>query len=1135
MASRKGSNGLTEHDALGMLRPAGATSTSASFTRGGLFPVSWLGAGIRVRIRGGSSHIESRSPEGGSALTKLHRFSRSDPKPNLDDSTGKSTLADTLGLLIVLLASFPTIQPLLPKGMPGSHDGEGHLFGLLDFDLTVRAGFFDPRLAPHLALNFGYASFTFYAPASLYLAETFRLFGLGSIAAFKAFLALSLLLSAIGMYLLGRDLYDRRAAVVAALVYVYLPYHLLDVYTRADVGEILGLALLPFVVWSLRRVARRPRPDTIAVAALFAAGLVVSHNLTALLVAPVVALLALAAWPRTRSGLFGLGAVAVLAALLSAFYWLPVFSQIGTIDTTALTSKFFDYHLRFTPVAHLVQWTWVYNYDYNPGSDALFNLGRAQTVLLVVAVVWVALVRPRGWRLALSCAAAILLLVWLEQAGSVVVWDHFPMAKFIQFPYRLSVNVTLCSAILLAAPAAGRADPIDVLGRWRATSVRSGLALALILLAVLAGASLLGLPRTRTDLSEARVNLPMLWRLEADRQLIAASTQGDYLPLSIPNPFFPVAVAPKPPTGPGADAGASATLLQASLDGLTARVDASRPSALTFDWFAYPAWHATLDGQPLAIHAIPPLELLQVDLPAGSHVLRLDASGGPGDRPGLVLTGLGLLVVLGLAGSSLLRRGWRVGLEVGLGAAVLVGAGIVLVAVQVQPAVALDGATDFRQGSELPVRLVGAVWNPNVRTPDGVVDVTLFWEALRAPLPDCTVNLRVLDASGAVVGARDKVPLFGLRPCATWQPGEIARDEEQIRLNPGVASGTYRLAVGLTLGGEALAPATPTGVVRWPAKPGGAEMSGVVLGALPFPRPPPLPAPAALAAPGSWPIGVTLGTSLRLETAAILPPGNVPPGDKRFVARLAPNGALRLQLVWRALGDVSADYSVFTHLTDASGRLAAQDDAWPDRFDDPTSVWFPGDARVDRYKLVPSNRLAPGVYTLTTGMYLRPSLARLKVQDAPDGPDEIALGRVKVSAPDQVFGTPRPVSPRDDLFGGQIRLIGAAIHLPSGADQPLLVDLSWRALARPTDDDIVFVHVVGPDGQLVAQHDGPPLDGQLPTTDWDPGDTIDDRIAVPLPANLAPGSYHIELGLYHAKDQIRLSLPDGTTAVGLLG
>jgi hypothetical protein len=62
----------------------------------------------------------------------------------------------------------------------------------------------------------------------------------------------------------------------------------------------------------------------------------------------------------------------------------------------------------------------------------------------------------------------------------------------------------------------------------------------------------------------------------------------------------------------------------------------------------------------------------------------------------------------------------------------------------------------------------------------------------------------------------------------------------------------------------------------------------------------------------------------------------------------------------------------------------------------------------------------------------------------------------------------------------------------------------------------VFVHLLGLDGQAVSGHDGEPVDGTRPTTGWVPGEYLADPHDLPIPADLPPGGYVVEVGLYDA-------------------
>jgi hypothetical protein len=61
------------------------------------------------------------------------------------------------------------------------------------------------------------------------------------------------------------------------------------------------------------------------------------------------------------------------------------------------------------------------------------------------------------------------------------------------------------------------------------------------------------------------------------------------------------------------------------------------------------------------------------------------------------------------------------------------------------------------------------------------------------------------------------------------------------------------------------------------------------------------------------------------------------------------------------------------------------------------------------------------------------------------------------------------------------------------AGQPLELTLNWRALdATSPIDYVIFTHLRKDDGNIIAQHDGPPAGGNRPMTTWGPGASVID-------------------------------------------
>ena len=81
-------------------------------------------------------------------------------------------------------------------------------------------------------------------------------------------------------------------------------------------------------------------------------------------------------------------------------------------------------------------------------------------------------------------------------------------------------------------------------------------------------------------------------------------------------------------------------------------------------------------------------------------------------------------------------------------------------------------------------------------------------------------------------------------------------------------------------------------------------------------------------------------------------------------------------------------------------------------------------------------------------------------------------------------------------------------------------------------DYTIFVHLIGPDGDTVAQHDGQPWwEVPLPTSTWQPGEMLQDRHTLPLPSDLQPGEYRLEVGVYYWQTLERLPVVENGAPV----
>ncbi len=112
--------------------------------------------------------------------------------------------------------------------------------------------------------------------------------------------------------------------------------------------------------------------------------------------------------------------------------------------------------------------------------------------------------------------------------------------------------------------------------------------------------------------------------------------------------------------------------------------------------------------------------------------------------------------------------------------------------------------------------------------------------------------------------------------------------------------------------------------------------------------------------------------------------------------------------------------------------------------------------------------------------------------------------------------------PVDADLGGQVRLLGYDLAGTSAPGADLSLTLYWQALRAPVEDYTIFVHLLGPEGELLAQHDAPPLGGLYPTSRWIAGDVFIQQVSLSVPTDAQPGTYALLAGMYTYPDLVRL-------------
>ena len=256
-------------------------------------------------------------------------------------------------------------------------------------------------------------------------------------------------------------------------------------------------------------------------------------------------------------------------------------------------------------------------------------------------------------------------------------------------------------------------------------------------------------------------------------------------------------------------------------------------------------------------------------------------------------------------------------------------------------------------------------------------------------------------------------------------------------------------------------------------------------------------------------LDVTFGERARL-LGYELAPSSAAPGDE-----------IPLTLYWEALAPMTEDYSVFVHLVDGDGFIVGQRDMYPGQGTYPTSYWQPGEVIADSY-MVPLSptALTPQKLHLAVGLYRYSTGERL----APQGSNDASAGHTSsyrladsaihfghITLPSQRM--PEGLQPISFVLEKGIALSGYALDRRVAAPgETITLTLRWRALRDIDENYSVFTHIFQ-GGQIWAQKDKWPLDGDLPTALWHKGQVVDDTYALTFKPDTPAGVYPLQVGM----------------------
>lgn len=1001
-------------------------------------------------------------------------------------------------LVLALLAAAPLWGPGIVNTRAGG-DSPFLLWRTQQMTVSLRAGVFPVRWMPDAAYGYGYPFFSYMAALPYYVAAILNIVGLDILTAIKLTQTLGFVAAAFAMYGWMRRHLAQAGAWVAAVAYTFSAYHLVNVYTRGDsLSEFYAFVFYPLILWAIDRALERRSAPSAVVLALPYAGLLLTHNVSALIFTPFIILYVLIkaayldALPSSllapRSSLFappstlhtllpGLLQCAVglgLGLALAAWFWVPALGETSYAQLGEQTTGYLHYSNHFRGV-DLIQPAPAF--DYNVGKTTPFAMSLVQaalTALGLIAIVVRAVRRRRLEALPAFTLAGLFVSTVMITPLSRPLWDHLPLLPLVQFPWRFLSVQTLFTALATARIA--RCKRQDAKGRMQEArdetrntaygirhtpyAIRNTQYAAVALSLLLVIAALANLHPARLHIGPADVTTERLQLYEMFTANIGTTIRYEYMPRQVAPRLYLSDALVEPGRAMRAvalEGNAEAMRSEAAPTRQVWRVRADTPGAtVAFPLLWWPGWLASVDGKPTPVRPADSSARIVLDLTPGEHTVVLTLGRTPLRALAESFSLVTAIAVLLIAAVSLRHASIRFDKRatgnlgvLGVSAAIFLTALVIFFLRSTPVTTAQDETMDFSSQPYLHHNPGGAEMLPGLRLvsydlsaqglqPGQTLNVSLQWANAGHPQ---TVTVQLVSPAQHLVGLENAPTLA--QSAAPIPAGAEAQTVHALNVPLETARGIYLLKVL----------AAPDPVYLRPVRiqnPAGADNLAVL---------------------------ATFGDRIRLHHVR--------------AEQVTPT-QLAVTLDWSAARPVEANYAIAVRL-----RGVASVDTQPGYGFLPTSLWRPGELVTDRYTLeLPEGTPPGGRYEVEVILYDAETLA---------GVGQYIQGDIALT----LFSLRPADSPTLARFGPELAL--AALDVPARHEQgapALPIRAGWLATALQSADRRASWTVYDSAGALVFTQTLDLAAGP-PSSMWPAGAYVVGQSRLNLPSSLAPGRYRL--------------------------
>lgn len=498
-------------------------------------------------------------------------------------------------LLITVLLSLIAGYHLLRPGFFSIHD-DLQVMRQHQMHRCFQDGQIPCRWVPDLGAGYGAPLYNFYSPLPSYVGMIFVWFGSSYLDTTKALLLLGLIASGIGMHaFIYRLTNSPYAALTAAVLYLWAPYHANDIYVRGALAESWGLAWFPWILLTIWNWSRRPQAQIDARISISIAGLLLSHNIMSVWFAPIIVLWSIYCIILNKkyqlSSLIKLALSGLWAAGLAAFFFLPAAMEKDLVHSDTLTSDYYNFRAHYATLHQLFfDRSWGYGASlWGPVDDMSFQIGWPHWWLLALALpAGLHQLRHKNYKYLSLLAFFISLFfiaTFMTHSRSIYLWEAVPILAFTQFPWRVLALTIFINSIV-----------VGICLKYFSSTIQKYLTFAICILAIIMNWQYFQVDAYDPNHTDQTKLYGAQWDIQRRAALL------DYLPKTTQTYDVFIAEQPVTITGPGAQQARYENFIYRSdTFSLDIFSDSNQPIQVQVGVFDFPTWQVYDADQLLEI------------------------------------------------------------------------------------------------------------------------------------------------------------------------------------------------------------------------------------------------------------------------------------------------------------------------------------------------------------------------------------------------------------------------------------------------------------------------------------------------------------------------------------------------------